>query len=83
MTLFSMVKELHDMLEAGEIEDSEEVDHLDDTFDVSRFIKDMKANLSETDEQAMEELTERQIGTIHQLFEGYANGDWKPLESYL
>lgn len=83
MTLFSMVEELHKMLEDGEIEDSEEVDCLDDTFDVSRFIKDMHVNLSETDEQAMEELSERQIATIHQIYNGYANGEWLSLEEYL
>lgn len=71
------------MLEDGEIEDSGEVDHLDDTFDASRFIKDMFNYLSEDDETVIEETTERQRATIEQLWEGYANGDWQPLENYL
>ena len=83
MTLWEMVKELHEMLEAGEIEDSEEVDCLDDTFDVSRFIKDMFNNLSEDEESAVEQLSERQIATIYQIYEGYCNGDWRSLEEYL
>ena len=83
MTLFEKVSELHDMLIAGEIEDSEEVDCLDSTFDSPRFIKDMYENLSETDEYAEDELTARQIATIEQLYEGYCNGNWCPLEDYL
>ena len=83
MTLYEKILELHDMLQAGEIEDACEIDQLDDTFDAARFIKDMYEHLSETDEMAEEELTERQIATIEQLYEGYCNGDWKSFEEYL
>ena len=83
MTLWEMVKELHALLEAGEIDDAEEVDCLDDSFDTARFIRDMYNNLSEDEGQAMEELTNRQIATIWQLWSGYCDGDWQKLEYYL
>ena len=83
MTLYEMVVELKDLLDAGEIEDSEEVDCLDDSFDSARFIKNMFDHMSEDDEAATEELTERQIATIHQLYEGYCNGEWESLDYYL
>lgn len=84
MTLFEMVSELHEMLESGEIDDSiENLPWNSNEFNPAKFIRDMFQNLSPDDEQAREEISERQIAVIHQIYEGYANGDWKGLEEYL
>lgn len=78
-----MVKELHDLLEAGEIDDEIEDLPWDSTeFNAANFIKNMYDNLSEDDESAIEQLSERQIATVYQLYEGYCNGEWLPLDEY-
>ena len=84
MTLWEMVKELHDMVLEGEIDITDELlTGREEDFDAGRFIISMFQNLSEEDDQATEETTKRQRATIHQLWNGYCNDDWRSLEEYL
>lgn len=78
-----MVRELHEMCVSGEIDICEDIPIDCDEFEPVKFITDMFLHLPEDEESILECTTERQRATIHQLFEGYANGDWQPLENYL
>lgn len=82
-TLFEMVKELHDMILEGEIDSCEDIPVDCNEFEPVKFIIDMFTHLPEDEDSIDECTTEKQRATIRQLWDGYCNDDWQPLDSYL
>lgn len=71
------------MVVEGEIDSYEDVPIECNEFEPVNFIKSMYQHLPEDEASIIECTTPRQRATIQQLYEGYANGEWQPLDFYL